>query len=647
MATLQPYIVEIKKDSEKHTKVLSFIMSRVQQARNRQSDRLDKWQTAENIFSAYVKETEADSRRRTSKKEQGFPTYTTVTIPYSYATLLTAHTYWTSVFLARDPIHQFQGNSGEAQDGEQAVEAMISYFLITGRNLVQYYIWLMDQGKYGEGIIGMTWDVERTFIPEARIVQPSFAGLPVPFATPKREWSSREVIGYQGIRLFNVRPHDFLHDPTVTLANFQQGEFAGHDGFVAMPRIKDGEALGKYYNTDYIEPIAQSRRATGTNNPNGLQMSPGMNLPSAGGSGDGAMGCDLTEITIELVPRDLELAPRDYLEKWSFTVANDAVIISAQPQGWYHNEFMYDVLEHEIEGYNTSKRGMLELLQPLNETLDWLFNSHFYNVRKVLNDQIIYDPSVLVAKDVEGPGPGKLIRVRPERFGTDVRTAFYQMAINDVTQNNLRDAGLVIEMMQRLTGVNDTVMGMLNNTRRTATEVRSSSSFSVNRLKTQCEYYSAMGFSPHASRMVKVAQQMYMGRPADMRRIVGNQGMAAARFTAVGPDEIAGSYDYVPVDGTMPIDRQAQAAVFSQMLQQMAGIPQVAQAYDWARLFGYGATLSGVRNLERFRVNVVPDAQVQTGAQAGNLVPMTATGVGAPQDMVMNGAGINVATGGQ
>lgn len=639
---LLPNIVKIEFGTEKHTKVLDYVMRRVQAARARRTNRQAKWADAENLFTSYVKETDADARRRSTKREQGYPTYTTITIPYSYATLMTAHTYWTSVFLARDPVLQVQGQNGEAQSSEQAVEAMLQYFLVAGKNLVPFYIWLLDQGKYGEGIMGMCWDVDVTYVPQLVVGPKTLAGVPIPM-TQKKTWTSQKIVGYEGIRFYNVRPYDFLFDPTVTLQNFQNGEFAGHESFVPILKIKEGEYLGKFFNVDKVEGRARSLRSSNQSTGQSTEL-PSQNIPGGIGKvGDqDSGGVDLTEITVEIVPRELGLANREYIEKWTFTIANDTVLVSAQPQGWFHNNFMYDTLEHEVEGYNVSKRGMMEMLQPLNQTLDWLINTHFFNVRKVLNDQIIYDPSVLVSKDVESPGPGKLIRVRPERYGTDVRTAFYQMQIGDVTQNHIKDAMLIIEMIQRLTGVNDTVMGLLNNSRRTATEVRSSSSFAVNRLKTQCEYYSAMGFAPLTSRAIKVAQQMMQGRDSRYYRIVGNQADPNQRFLSVGPEEIAGQFDFMPVDGTMPIDRQAMASVLGNLFQQMGQLPQVAQAYDFAKFFGYIAQLSGVRNLDRFKVQVVPDMQAMMGAQAGNLVPTGAAVPpgGAPPNMLQNNAGI-------
>lgn len=620
---LLPYIVKVRHGTPQHAKLLDHVLKRAVASRNHKSSRLTKWKEMENLFQAYVPETETDARRR-SVRDSGKPQFTTVTIPYSFATLMTAHTYWTSVFLARDPVFQVQGNSGESQMAEMGVEAMLQHFLVAGRNLVPLFIWLLDQGKYGEGILGISWDVEKAMIPEARLGPRTIPGTTIAIpGTQVRTWTSREVIGYEGLRYFNVRPHDFLYDPTCTLQSFQDGEFAGHDGFVPMVRLLDGAALGKFYNLEYVKPVKTSirDRTIGSRGD-----SPGSAGTDTGDNDYG--GVDITELTVELVPRDFGLAPRDYVEKWTVTIANDDCIISCQPQGWYHNKYMYATLEHEIEGYGVSKRGMLEMLDPLNKTLDWLLNTHFYNVRKTLNNEFIYDPSILVSKDVEAPGPGKLIRVRPDAYGKDVRAAFFQLQQYDTTKTHVQDTMMVIEMMQRLTGVNDTVMGMMGRNRKTATEVRSSSSFAVNRLKTQCEYYSAMGFSPLTQMGVQVAQQMFVNRKGRLYRMVGNQAMNAERFINVGPDEIAGSFDFLPIDGTLPIDRQAQATVYNQLLQQMATMPQVAQGYDFVRLFGHVSQLMGIRNLQNFRLQpqVVPDGQALAGAQAGNLVPMGQSG---------------------
>ena len=110
----------------------------------------------------------------------------------------------------------------------------------------------------------------------------------------------------------------------------------------------------------------------------------------------------LLEMGVELIPSEWGMGSSNMPEKWMITIGNDAVILRCAPLGCLHNQFPFSVMEYEIEGYSIFKRGMLETMRPLNDVLTWLFNAHFHNVRKVLNDQLIVDPSRLVMKDEIG-----------------------------------------------------------------------------------------------------------------------------------------------------------------------------------------------------------------------------------------------------
>jgi hypothetical protein len=102
---------------------------------------------------------------------------------------------------------------------------------------------------------------------------------------------------------------------------------------------------------------------------------------------------------------------------------------------------------------------------------------------------------------------------------------------------------------------------------------------------------------------------------------------AGQGFLDVNPEAISGFFDYVPVDGTMPIDRMAQANLWKEL---MAGLrmmpPEISQQYDWGRIFAWVAQLGGLKNINQFKVQVVPDAQLAAQAQAGNVIPMPPRG---------------------
>jgi len=338
-------------------------------------------------------------------------------------------------------------------------------------------------------------------------------------------------------------------------------------------------------------------------------------------------------VAIKLIPSDWGLGDSNKEEIWMVNRSSNGCIFGLVPLGEYSGKFPFDILLDEIDGYGLFPKAMLERVKPMSDVLSWLINSHFYNVRSSMNNQFVIDPSMVVMKDVTNPNPGKIIRLKPEMYGRDVRTAINQLQVQDVTRGNINDAAMIQGFFERVTGVNDSIMGMLHagGDRKTATEVRTSTSFGINRLKTQCEWHSTVGFGPLTQKLVQRTQQNYNGEREF--KIVGDLAQLAPRFNKVTPEQIAGFYDYEPVDGTMPVDRFAQASLWNQMLQQIGTQPQILAQYDIARIFAWVANLAGIKNMAQFRIQQ-PDQMAQS-VQAGNSVPLQA----AMKDVPMNLSG--------
>lgn len=620
--TLRPEVVELRYGTAEHDRVREAVRQRREMSRRKLSDRHEKWSEAEDKAQAYIKPTENNLRRDQERKD-GKPQYTTIDIPYSYAMLLTAHTYWTSVFLSRTPVFQYDGRHGESQDKTLALEAVIDYQLTVGEWLVPLYIWLMDMGKYGLGVVGSYWADEYSITSQVEEVPVTYLGLEIPGKTKKVRKTLR-VPGYSGNRLYNVRPFDWYPDPRVSIARFQEGEFCGRRSEVGYNTILRRQADGLYFNADAVKANLGKWGLARDEGSSRLVLPDAMETYFLGqqefGGTEAKAFLEVLEMTIELVPREWALGESTYPEKWVFTLVNDEVVVGAQPQGLLHDKFAFDVIEYEVEGYALAKRSMLEVLDPLNHTLTWLFNSHMHNVRKVINDQLVVDPSRVVMKDLTSPDAGRIVRLKPEAYGTDARLAVNQLQTADITGNHMRDALIVIDMMQRLTGVVDNVMGQVNSGgRKTATEVRTSSSFGVNRLKTICEYASALGFAPLSMKLVSNTQQKYDGEK--QFKIAGNL-IRQKTPVLVTPDLIAGAYDYVPIDGAMPIDRFAQASLWKELMMLFLKAPQLAASYDVPGIMGLVAQLSGVKNLDQYRIQVQPDAGIAGAVQAGNLIPL-------------------------
>lgn len=608
-----------------HKKLMQAFGDRIKIGRSGLSQRLVKWKENEDMLKAYMPASDNDTLRKTARKA-GTPQYTTMEVPFSYAMMLTIHTYLTSIFLSRDPILQVQGRHGESQQAEQCIEALLGYQLTTGGALPFLYVWLLDPLRYGHGVLGHYWD-EETISSTQRVQEPiTFLGLPIP---GQMKWAERiiQTRGYVGARFFNVRVQDFMHDPRLPLCRFQEGEFVIRWDQLGWNRVVERKASGTYFNVEEAQKGAGTGVGAAQNRDQGssqtmLPQNAWLDQQLFSADGKSPARLNIHEFYFELVPADYGLGVSKLPERWVFTVANERVIIGAQPLGLYHNKWPFDVLEYEIGGYELFNRSVLEITKTLNDTMTWLFNSHFYNVRKTMNDQFIVDPSMVEMRDLEDPNPGRLVRLKPAAYGKSVDSVMKQFATQDITRAHMQDTEMVSEIMQRITGANDSVMGAVNaGGRKTATEVRTSSTFGVNRLKTIGEYWSATGWAPMTQKLIQTSQQMY--DTERKYRILGDLSQWGERYINVGPEQIAGFYDFTPIDGTLPVDRFAQANLWQQIMQGMTKMPQVLQAYDMPKIFAFVAQLAGLKNIQQFKVQVLPDSVMQARLKAGNSVPIT------------------------
>jgi hypothetical protein len=333
------------------------------------------------------------------------------------------------------------------------------------------------------------------------------------------------------------------------------------------------------------------------------------------------------ELVVEIIPAEWGLGPSDWPEKWVFSATSDfGTLIGCTPLGARHCQYPYGLLAMEPEGYGLFIRGAPEVLSPIQHTIDWLVNSHFYNIRAALNNKFVVDPSRVIMKDVLNPLPGGIVRLKPEAYGTDTKLVMTQMPVADVTQQHIPNVGFMLQFGERAMGVNDQIMGMLDTGgRKTATEVRTSTSMGVNRLKMLAEFASASGVDPLSKMLVQNTQQYY-----DMElkmKIAGSLLQSAGpQFVMVNPQLIGGFYDFVPVDGTLPIDRFAQVNLWKELMQAMMAVPAIGLQYDLAGIFSWVAQLAGLRNIERFKIQVMPDQILQAMAQQGNSIPAPSGG---------------------
>ena len=610
-------IEKLKYGSRLHDFIKDAIRARRRFSDRKMADLRDRLDDVDDAMRAYLPERDIDRVRKDKKKTEGEISFVQLEIPYNFAIVSTFHTYLASVFMSRTPIYQLTGRFGESQDNVMAMEAMLDYQQTGAGHSPVLFNWLYDMSKYSVGICGSYWHEEYAVVTQIREVPFEIAGIPIEGRT-KRERITQKLRTFSGNCLYNVRPHDFYPDPRVPLAQLEKGEFCGRRANVGWHDLQYMELL----NLEVLRKKATTKEGYGTMN----EGSPRVDLPFQPNE-EGEQAKDLQapawvtldEFYIRISPADWKLGDSKDLEIWKFTLANDEVVIEARPLGLYAARFPFFIQESAFGAESFSKMSMIETVKPLNDVLTWLFNSHMYAVRTSLNDKRVVDPSRVVMSDVTNLDRN-VIRLKPEAYGTDTRLAVHQLKVNDPTQNHLGSMQYVEQMIQRAGGVVDNLMGLVNQGgRKTATEVRNATGMATNRLKTIAEYNSSLGWAPLIQYMIQTTQQLY---DEEMQLRTAGNTLKGGEPIVVTPDSIAGFYDFVAVDGTMPIDRLAQANFWKELLQVIASSEQLSQGYDLAAMIAHVMMLQGERNVERFRINMNSPEALAQQAQAGNVVPI-------------------------
>jgi len=602
---------DIRRGSDLHDSILNECRRFMKFSERSFQDKRKKWMEAEDEMVAYIPESEADAQRRSNRENKGRPAFTTIKVPYTYGVTMSAFAYMASVFLSRTPIFQFDGRHGESQTQCTAVEALIDYQYRGARMGVNMYSWLYDTAKNGTGIVGNYWmnDVQ-----EVTEIVPLYDELTGEEAGEEQVTST--VQGYAGNAAFNVHPRDFLPDPRIPLRDFQKGQFCGTRQRLSWLQVKQRERDGFYMNLDQIDPKIRPRfqddrgEDSSVERPTDDPMDLDIMFAKDGIQASHPDLVPIYEVFVQLVPADWNLGGSTYPTKWVFTITADwRTVIGAQPFGALHCRYPFSVNEIEPDAYALSNRGYPEINKGVQNTMDWLFNAHMYNVRSALNNLLVIDPTKVNMKDLTDPLPGGLIRLRPGARLTPGE-AVQQLNIADVTRTHVSDMNTMVGIGERAHGVSDAMTGTQTKSgRRTATEIRSSNTAAAGRQKVTTEYMSCLGFDDFSQQILMNSQQYF---DADMKlRIVGDLAInAGPAFMQVNPGLIAGNYDFVTIDGALPLDRMAQVNLWKEILQAIMTSPQIMMQYDIGRIFAYIAQLAGIRNVDRFKIQVMEPGQM-------------------------------------
>jgi hypothetical protein len=635
-----PFGLQLKPGSSLHDKLIGLIMPYARESASNISTRFPSWNEIDRTLTAYIPTDDAEKEMVQNDPRKP----TSIVFPNTYAIMETIMAYMIDAFY-QDPIFQYEGVGPEDTIGAIMLEKVINLHCNKNKVALDLHTMIRDSLSYGIGFAAPVWKRDLGFKTVMKEVPMGPFGL---MGTKKTKGVESAVL-FEGNALENIDPYLSLPDPNVPIHKLQDGEFFGwveKTNFVNLLTKEKND--GDYFNVRYLGGVnkkttsiygydkSDRERKWSSPRHDRYHTSGGGGKGQAVQDGGGATNpCDVINMYIKLIPREWNIGNSEYPEKWLFSVAADSVIVRAKPLDLDHNKFPVAAGAPDFDGYSAIPVSRLEMLNGLQRVLDWMFNMHVANVRRTMNDQLVYDPYLINSADINSTEAGKRIRIRQPGWGRPdiARGAVFQIPVSDVTRQHVADSSWIVQWQQKIGGADDSAMGALRKggpDRLSSAEFQGTQAGQTSRLGRIARVFGlqamqdiGMMFACHTKQLMSEDQyvkitgrwQEVLLKEYGVDAIKANQGKIT-----VSPFDILVNYDVIVRDGSVPGGNYSP--VWIKLFEIISKDPELRNEYELGRIFQHIARNNGAKNAQDFvKTKILPDEQAQEEAQKGNLVP--------------------------
>jgi hypothetical protein len=616
--------LNLRPDSDLHKKIAEKLRERALAAHRHMKKRHPRWREIDKTLVGYIEQDKDEKEEK--KRDPRRPT--SIVVPLTSAILDIILTYVTNA-IVQLPYFRYRPTGPEDAIGVALLENLIENHCARFRVGLQLHTVIRDALAYGLGIASPVWEKQYGRRPQiiegAPIVDA--AGKIIGQQPPTRGSGPEEVI-YEGGRLENINPYNFLPDPNIPIQDIQKMEFVGwmaQSNRVTALRQERDPADG-WFNARYLAKIdgRSSLMTEGKPRKDFTLRTDG----DRDARWDAVKPLDDLHMFVDLIPKDWGLGTGEAPQKWVFCLSGDQIIRRAKPVNLDHGLYPVCGAAPNFDGYSLAPTSNVELIQGLQTIADFLMNSHMLAVRKAVNDKIVVDPQLIDVEALTQPDSGWIIPLRAGAWGTNsMAQAFAQLKITDVTQANIPDLANVMNISKEVTGATDILAGIARKTseRVSAAEVENSKGGALARVERLVKVIGLMFmrdagymFASHAQQLMsKDTFVKITGRYEDVLRGQYPQG----QFAPVSAFDILNTqYDVMEEDQYS--FRGESVSDLNQLLQTITTSPILSQQYDARRMVERIAWMKGIRNMSDYRIQIVPDQVALQQAAAGNIVPI-------------------------
>jgi hypothetical protein len=595
-----PDDLDLKPGTDLHSKILGEVLERAYISSGSMSQRYDAWARVDESLTGYKPQSEED--KRVKSKDSTKPV--SIVFPYSYAIEETLIAYSIAAFF-RDPIFSYEGYSPEDVIGSILLEKIVNLHCIKNKTILALHTMHKDSYRYGMGIVHPYWKYQKKF---------------------------------SGNALMNIDPYTYLPDINVPIHALQEGEYVGwHNDTNYMSLLSEEYENKDLFNVKYLSEISNRGTNIFTADNSGRNIKTGM--PSKEFRDTNT----ITEIRmyIKLIPKEWELSESERPEVWFFRIASDKVVLTAREAGFEDNKFPVAIAVPDFDGYSNAPIGRIEMLQGMQETVDFFYNSRVANVRKAVNNVFIVDPKIIDVNKFKDLKHGGIAVGKRDWWGKGaLKDGVHQLQIDDVTKTHIMDVDYLTKNMQILMGTDNPAMGVLRSggpERLTKAEFQGTAGGQISRLERTArivgvQAYQDIGEFFGYNVKTLMDDDMYIkvtGKWEDvLREEYGvNEIIKNRNRMKVSPKDLDINYDVVVRDGTVPGGNYSE--VWIRLFDILSKQPQLANQFDIVRIFKHIARNEGAKNVEEFvrkntpiKASAMPDEELQQQVAAGNLTPV-------------------------
>jgi hypothetical protein len=628
-----PLSERLKVGTELHSKLVTQLREMRFNSKSHMEQKDEDWTRVDEHLRLYVnldREARAGDKGVVGGRSKGLkenPFARSICIPLTYSTIMTRMVHLFSIFTQVDPFIHLQPAGGEDKMWARVHEACLHRDAMLSNYQLAVWQMLYDAERYGVTCWYDTWAEKYGWAYKSPGESLDENDI---MAGSNKEWTLLQEWNHYR----PIDPRCLLPDPTRPIIDVQRMNYMGHWEIVNWlemhtAQLKNGE--GPYFNVKEARKRAQSKKNADREAGRWMDGQYSEEHPT-----DEYPNLELTHFQWKIIPSEWDLSPSDKVEIWWFSLAEEEVIVRCHPSQYDHNEFSYSIGAPDPDLHSPFTPSMAMHLIGGQDLTNWLVNSHIANIRKIVNDQVLYNQDLIEEEDILSPGPARHIRLTREgrmlhkRGILSIDQMYGQFRITDVTGVHLDAAQAILNQLQRMSATPDTVQGMPLPTKRTLGEIEHSSSAATMRIGVTAQLLDLQVVKPTAERNVINRQQF-----TSLEQIYRISEQLAQELGTeqlmVRPTDLYGRYDYVARTPTMAKDPARSAALWGSLLQILASAPQLMEPRADGRVinphsvFNEFLKISGINYFDNFYemapVQVMPDEQIQQGVQSGNMVP--------------------------